>query len=111
MKFEGRDSEGEFAAASLDLDEDKFVALILPVFYMRKVDSRRLDASQRRDERPRPSSSLAASLAVGRGRPALHWKSPWAGTASNFHGKLRAMRSSTSSAQLRQEALPMVCAA
>src|SRR5208282_3626917 len=29
MKFEGRGSEGECAAASLDLDEDKFVVLIL----------------------------------------------------------------------------------
>jgi len=51
MKFEGRDSAGEFAAASLDLDEDKFAVLILLVFYMGKVDSRRLDASRRREGR------------------------------------------------------------
>src|ERR1035438_8754778 len=49
MKFEGRDSAGEFVAASIDLDEDKFVVLILLVFYMGKVDSRRLGASRRRD--------------------------------------------------------------
>jgi hypothetical protein len=40
MKFEGRGSEGEFMAASIDLGEDKFVVLILLVFYMGKVDSR-----------------------------------------------------------------------
>jgi hypothetical protein len=47
MKFEGRDSEGELAVDSSDLDlgEDKFVVLILLVFYMCKVDSRRLGAS------------------------------------------------------------------
>src|ERR1039458_8742686 len=59
MKFEGRDSAGEFAAASIDLDEDKFVVLILLVFYMGKVDSRRLGAS-RGGTGVSPSSSLAA---------------------------------------------------
>jgi hypothetical protein len=34
MKFEGRGSEGEVAPASLDLDEDEFVALMILVFYM-----------------------------------------------------------------------------
>src|ERR1035441_8618807 len=67
MKFEGRDSAGEFAAASIDLDEDKFVVLILLVFYMGKVDSRRLGASRRRDGR------LAVQQFGGRAwRPALH---------------------------------------
>ena len=40
MKFEGRGSEGKFAAASLYLDEDEFVASIISVFYMGRVDSR-----------------------------------------------------------------------
>src|ERR1035441_1395929 len=67
MKFEGRDSAGEFAAASIDLDEDKFVVLILLVFYMGKVDSRRLGASRRRD------GHLAVQQFGGRAwRPALH---------------------------------------
>jgi hypothetical protein len=34
MKFEARGSEGEAAAASLDLDEDELVALMILVFYM-----------------------------------------------------------------------------
>src|SRR5208282_3837490 len=71
MKFEGRGSEGEFAAASLDLDEDKFVVPILLVFYMGKVDSRRLDASRRRDGRlARPA--VWRQFGGRAGRPALH---------------------------------------
>src|SRR6202171_5570012 len=40
MKFEGRDSEGEFAPASFDLDTDEFATLMPLVFYMGRVDSR-----------------------------------------------------------------------
>jgi hypothetical protein len=42
MKFEGRDSKGEFPADSSDLDEVELVVLILLTFYMGKVNSRRL---------------------------------------------------------------------
>jgi hypothetical protein len=40
MKFEGRGSVGEFAPASMDLDEDEFAALMLLIFYMGREDSR-----------------------------------------------------------------------
>ena len=48
MKFEGRDSEGEAAPASLGLDEDEFVALMILVFYMEE----RIRRSSGRARRP-----------------------------------------------------------
>src|ERR1700687_473527 len=91
MKFEGRDSEGEFASASFDLDTDEFATLMLLVFYMGSADSR-----------VPPALSAIKQL-----HPQL------SNSRDNLRrdGKLRAMRSSASGPYLREEDLPVVRAA
>ncbi len=76
MKFDGRGSEDEgvLAAASPDLGEDKFVALILLVFYMGKADSRRTDAGTplfRRDRGNGLNFSWQSASQCGRQLPAF----------------------------------------
>src|ERR1700704_5605140 len=90
MKFEGRDSEGEFASTSLDLDTDEFATLMLLIFYMGRADSR-VPAAYRLSCSPRQLTNSRDNL--------------------RRDGKLRAMRSSASSPHLRKEDLPVVRAA
>ena len=51
MKFEGRGSDGELPAVTLDLDGDKFVVPITLLFYMGRVDSRRMPFPPRANSR------------------------------------------------------------
>ena len=63
-KFEGRDSEDDFAPASLELDEDEFAGLMLLVFYMGRVDSRLLAASRAVMRAPTDGESIYVIICV-----------------------------------------------